>query len=107
MDKLHRALYEKLEEVERESQENLDALKYCHKKMDNLSDELNETGAELRKVIAERDGLYSDLDAMEKENIMLRTRVSELEEQNNPRFSADMDMSVDVPDGTCDIPTEG
>ena len=47
-----------------------------------------------------------EFDALEKENIMLRTRVSELEEQNNPHchFSADMDMCVDVPEGTCDIP---
>jgi len=55
---------------------------------------------------AKSEQMQEEFDALEKENIMLRARVSELEEQNNPHceFSADMDMCVDVPDGTCDIP---
>lgn len=110
MDNLHMEL---MDALKKEHEKAVDSDKYCKwwqeecqktAQLEQQKKQNDENLIALAKCVDEKNN-----EILDKFNkiVTLKARVTELEEQNNPHFSADMDMCVDVPDGTCDIPMEG
>ena len=73
MDKLHDALFDELKA------ENALSQTY-YNKWQAATQQVEELTIALNKVTSERNGLYSDLDAFEHDNKILKARIDELEQ---------------------------